>query len=141
VLCDVLLDTLRRVVDRRGAETRDHVVIAHARRGEHLCAERPRKLHRHVSYAARPALHKHGLPHLQLCAIYDPHIRRDEHQRQRSSFAHRQIGRLQCQQICVDGRILSERTLDTTYATRHAVDLVSRFKPSNAGINCFNHSR
>jgi hypothetical protein len=138
---DVLFDAARRVVNRRCAESRDDIVIARACRREDACAERVRKLNRYMPDTARSALHEHGLTGPQMRAVDDARVRRDERERQRGGFAHRQIGRLVGEQLRIDGRVLSERTLDAADAPRHPIHLVARLERGDVRAGRDDHTR
>jgi hypothetical protein len=127
VLRHVLLDR-RGTVERRRAEALDRGGVACAGGREHLAAQCPRELHGHVPDAARAALHEHRLAGLEPRPVDDPHVRRDERERQRGGLAHRQVRGLHGEQVGVDRGELRERALQAADAARHAVHLVAGAK-------------
>jgi hypothetical protein len=87
------------------------------------------------------ALDQHGLPSLQPRPVHDPRVGGDEGERQGGGFAHRQIRRLQREQVGVDGCVLGERPLNAANSAGHAVHLVTGLERTHARADRFNDAR
>jgi len=138
---NVVLDGLGRVVDGSRTKTCDNRLIVCARGREHLCAERSRDLHRDMADTAGAPLHQYRFTGLQIRAINDPRLGRNESKGQRSCFAHRQTRWLMRKQIRVDRGVLRKRPLNATDAAGHSIYFVSNLKCAHAAANRVDHAR
>ncbi len=140
VLRHVLRHSVRAVVDGRRAVSLNDLALAGAARGEYLCAMGQGDLHRDMAHAAGAAVHQHALAGADAGAIDQPLPCRDEDQRQGGRLAHREVARLDGQQVGIDGGIFGQRALDATDAARHAIHFVARLEVMDAQADGCHHA-
>src|SRR5262249_25159754 len=114
-----------RAVDEACTEALDDGPARRRARRKDNGSKGPGDLDGHVADTTGSSLHEDGLAGLQAGAVDQPLPRGDECERQCSRLTHREIRRLEREQIGIDRREFRERTLMAADTPGHSVDLVA----------------